>query len=585
MTISRKITVLTAGAVLLLLAQGAALLAILFSGLGEARTGLISSSEISDGLAQTSGTATRAQAAVQALLRETDTDKLEALYNDLQSALKELDELTARPDLAAPPTQTALAALKPPLDSTVNSILSGDKSLATESLVGETLPAFDALQQSIDQVRLEKKKNLDAAMARTQATTDTTVSTVVSLLLVALVAFVVFGTFLARGIVRPLVHVTGLLKDISQGEGDLTRRLAETGRDELTALARHFNTFIAGLGDLVRAVGDRTGSLEAGGTELATRTLEADRALGTMTHRLSGVDQDARTQAAESREAFAGLQAIQNELDRLVHSLGGQAAAVGESSTAIEQMLASLQSVTNGIEDLGSRYERLVRATNEGQATVEALGIQVASIAAVSETLVETNQAIEEIAGQTNLLAMNAAIEAAHAGESGKGFSVVADEIRQLAERSGLQAHESARQLYDIRTSIEAVVAGSADARHAFDRILADVQDVDQLQTGVRHALEAQTAGSQRIMTALEQITRVTSEVRSGVEAAGAQGTTLVARNDRLQALAEGVRSTVQELVEAAAEARRSVGTASDRAKTMASDIEEVADQMGRFKV
>jgi len=585
MTIARKIVFLTGSASALVVVQGAALLALLFGGLGDARHQLSTSGQTYDALALFTATTVRAQTDVQAMLREADVDKLDTLYTDLQSAEATLKDLAARPGLGAESTGSAVEALLPRMEETVKWLLSGDKARATETLVDLALPKFEALLTSLDQAREARKAELEARLAASRQGLDAALTVGIVLQIAALAAFLLFGALLARGIVGPLRRANDLLKDISEGEGDLTQRLDERGKDELGDQARSFNRFIGGLDGMVRVVRDRTASVRDGGGALARRVHHAEQVLAGFGDRLREVDQRADHQAEEAQKTMTALESMSASLETLVDRLESQNGTVEEAIAAIQTMLQGIDGATGGVEELGHRFQSLVGATEEGQQALDVLSERVGGIAVVSQTLVSTNQAIEEIASQTNLLAMNAAIEAAHAGDAGKGFSVVADEIRQLAERSGTQARESARQLLSILDLIRSVVAGSDEAKLVFDRIRSDVATVDAVQTRVGSLLREQKAGSQRIQQALGSFTELSHTVIGAVQSVGAEGAVMIDRNTRLKALSDEVRGQVAELVGSAEELRGGVVDAADQARHMVLDIKGVGEQLERFKV
>ena len=148
-----------------------------------------------------------------------------------------------------------------------------------------------------------------------------------------------------------------------------------------------------------------------------------------------------------------------------------QADGVTQASSAVEEMIGNIQSVNASVDKMASSFAQLEQQSREGQQKQAAVNEKILQIEEKSKTLQEANQAIASIASQTNLLAMNAAIEAAHAGEAGKGFAVVADEIRKLSETSTAQSKTIGEQLKSIQTSIIEVVTGSQESSKAFTSV------------------------------------------------------------------------------------------------------------------
>jgi len=230
-----------------------------------------------------------------------------------------------------------------------------------------------------------------------------------------------------------------------------------------------------------------------------------------------------------SREAEQRAQKMVNVMvERLNEHLETQAAAITESSAAIEEMIANTRSVSNTLSKNSENVKELQQASTVGHSGLNEVANDIREIAKESESLLEINSVMQSIARQTNLLSMNASIEAAHAGESGRGFAVVADEIRKLAESSSVQSKTISAVLKKIKESIDNITKSTDNVMNNFGAIEGGVRIVAEQEDGILNAMTEQGAGSVQIMQAISQVNDITSQVkedaRQMVEAAAKLG-------------------------------------------------------------
>jgi len=237
---------------------------------------------------------------------------------------------------------------------------------------------------------------------------------------------------------------------------------------------------------------------------------------------------DMRAEYAAREAEQASQKRLNAMMDKLNGQLESQSSAITESSAAIEQMIANTRSVSNTLSKNAQNVQSLQEAAAVGHSGLNEVATDIKEIARESESLLEINSVMQNIASQTNLLSMNAAIEAAHAGESGRGFAVVADEIRKLAESSSRQSKTIGGVLKKIKGSIDKITKSTDNVMNKFEAIDGGVKTVAEQENGIMNAMAEQSSGSTQIMQAIAQVNNITGQVkedaRKMVEAAAKLG-------------------------------------------------------------
>jgi methyl-accepting chemotaxis protein len=342
--------------------------------------------------------------------------------------------------------------------------------------------------------------------------------TLIILALAFLILIRVSLYFFIRNILSPIKVVSRELKSISEGEGDLTKSISIKANNEIGDLTRYFNLTLQKIRTLVVLIKQQAASLLNIGGELAANMTETAAAVNEITTTIRSIKGRVINQSDNVADTNHTTEQITVNIDKLNGLVETQAVKVSQSSLAIEEMLANIRSVTQTLVNNADNVKQLMEASEVGRTGLQDVAADIKEIAHESEGLLEINALMENIASQTNLLSMNAAIEAAHAGEAGKGFAVVSDEIRKLAESSGDQSKTIAAVLKKIKESIDKITASTNHVLGKFEAIDSGVKLVSDQETGIRKAMEEQGIGSKQILEVIDQLNDITLLVKGESE-------------------------------------------------------------------
>jgi methyl-accepting chemotaxis protein len=408
-----------------------------------------------------------------------------------------------------------------------------------------------------------------------------TISTALAMLAVA----AVIAFFMARSIVKPIIKVTLTLKDISEGEGDLTQTVVEHGKDEVADLARYFNLTLTKIRGLVGTIKKQAAVLFDIGTELASNMTQSAAAINEITANIRKVKSRVINQSASVTETNATMEQITVNIDKLNGHVENQSSSVAQSSSAIEEMLANIQSVTNTLIKNSDNVHLLMEASEVGRGGLQEVASDIQEIARESEGLLEINAVMENIASQTNLLSMNAAIEAAHAGEAGKGFAVVADEIRKLAESSSEQSKTIGTVLKKIKESIDKITRSTDNVLNKFEAIDSSVKTVADQEENIRNAMEEQGAGSKQILDSISQLNEITQQVKSGSEEMLGGSREVIQESKNLEIVTQEISGGLSEMATGAEQINVAINRVNELTGQNRDSIDTLVREVSRFKI
>jgi methyl-accepting chemotaxis protein len=392
---------------------------------------------------------------------------------------------------------------------------------------------------------------------------------------------ILFSVLIMRSITAPLKSLAGTLAQA--GGGDLRVRTGIAARGEIGAIAASVDGLILDLGGVIGVVKERITALSEVGTELVA-SMEQTGAAALQIKAL--VATNGREVAAEDESVREVVRAVDNLVESsnaLARLLDEQARAIAGSSAAVEEMIANVDSVAANASAAAAASDRLASEGAGGKERIDEVSAAVANIRHYSESLTEATLLVTEIAGKTNLLAMNAAIEAAHAGEAGKGFAVVADEIRRLAEQSTTQAKDIGTDLARVVESIGEVGSAAEATIESFASILDKAASLGDSVREIGGAMDEQRKGGAQVLERLNELRELSSQIESGSGAMGRNNEAIKAQTARLEEASGVVSRNNEEISRGTGHIAQATERAKEGSRRNAELIVEVVAAADRF--
>ena len=420
---------------------------------------------------------------------------------------------------------------------------SADLEQAKALTLGDAKTHFEKMRDQLDKLTEINLELADRANQSAKATYKSATLVLLIAILFGMSAGVFLSLISARMITRPVNAMVEGLKDIAQGEGDLTKRLEQENNDEIGDLASWFNTFMDKLQGLIK--------------EMAQNANVLDGSSETLTQLSSKMSTGAEEMSGRSNAVAAAVEEMSSNINNVSASMEQSNNNVSVVASSAEEMSATINEIAQNAEKARGISDQAVTTAKTSSDQMDALGQAADGVGKVVET-------ITEISEQVNLLALNATIEAARAGEAGKGFAVVANEIKELAK-------QTSEATMDIKGKIANIQESTVGAVSGINEISTVIQTVNEIVATIASAVEEQSAATQEIANNIAQVSNGVQEVNENVS----QSSSVSAQ------IAQEISSVNQSAADMA--------NSSGQVKVSAEDLRNIAQQLnaivGTFKV
>jgi len=411
----------------------------------------------------------------------------------------------------------------------------------------------------------------------------------INLITAGIVCFVMLGiiiaiiTLLPRWVAKPLTKASFAFEALAKG--DLTQNIVVEGNDEFAQMMRSMGKTQKSVKTLIRAVDEKAQALSSIGIEMQNMMNDSLEVINKINARTMDMKAKSTGQAEDIAKTNTTMAGIISNIKNLDTGIEEQAESVSRSSASIEEMIANITSITARLTHNEEDLQRLRGASAEGNSSLQKVSGDIQEVAKESERLLEINKVIQGIASQTNLLAMNAAIEAAHAGDVGRGFAVVADEIRKLAESSSKQAKTVSSVLKNVKNALGSISSSTLASLNQFGNIDKGFESVTAQSMEIRKAMEEQDADNKEVQAAMHKTNEIARNVSRNSSEIQNASQELAQESNAFENLTGDLTNTVGEIASGIESIKASLTRSDEISRKSKEDIDNLLGEIKKFSI
>lgn len=453
---------------------------------------------------------------------------------------------------------------------------------AKELLLGVDEQAYQAVRSELLPLIDQASQDLASADTSLGASMDRITQLIFAAIIIVFIFGLISTLLLAASLRR---RFKNFLNKFAQGaQGDLTIQVTNAGHDEIGLLAKNLNDLIGILRQLILAVQSGAEKSRRQGGELSSHATQLSATAVQMGATMNQISNRIQNLRDTIDGAFTSVNDITQLVEQTVPQIEAQASAIGDASSAVEEMAASLASLDDTTKLKRKLSDDLAEAARQGEEDMAETLTSIDAIAQSAEVISEFTSIINEVASQTGLLAMNAAIEAAHAGEAGKGFAVVADEIRKLSEATSANAKSISSSLNDILKRIDQTKVISQTTGTTMERMLSGIQDISQAMAQMEGAIAETAQGGRVLADTLTNLVETTRLIKNDAQQMGKKAESTRESMEIVVQMADANAGAVAENSAGISEVANSVSELARIAQENAELTTELETEASKFK-